>query len=33
MNKIYMKIVEIQETNYQVIQKYIKQLKTMCDTL
>ncbi len=28
-----MKIVEIQETNYQVIQKYIKQLKTMCDTL
>ncbi len=33
MNKIYMKIIEIQETNSQVIQKYIKQLKTMCDTL
>ncbi len=28
-----MKIVEIQETNSQVIQKYIKQLETVCNTL
>ncbi len=33
MNKIHMKIIEIQETNSQIIQKYIKQLKTVCDTL
>ena len=33
MNKIHTKIVEIQKTNSQVIQKYIKQLKTVCDTL
>jgi len=33
MNKIHMKIIEIQKTNSQVIQKYIKQLKTVCNTL
>ena len=33
MNKIYMKIIEIQETNSQVIQKYIKQLKIIYNTL
>ncbi len=33
MNKIHMKIIEIQETNSQVVQKYIKQLKIVCNTL
>lgn len=33
MNKIYMKIIKIQETNSQVIQKYIKQLKIIYNTL
>ena len=28
-----MKIIEIQEINSQIIQKYIKQLKIVCDTL
>ncbi len=33
MNKIHTKIFKIQEINSQIIQKYIKQLKTVCDTL
>ena len=33
MNKIYIKIIEIQETNSQVIQNYIKQLKIIYNTL
>ncbi len=33
MNKIHTKIIKIQEINSWVIQKYIKQLKTMCNTL
>ncbi len=33
MNKIHTKIIKIQEINSQVIQKYIKQLETVCNTL
>ncbi len=33
MNKIHMKIINLQEKDYQVIKKYIKELEIMCDTL
>ena len=33
MNKIYIKIIKIQEINSWIIQKYIKQLETVCNTL
>ncbi len=33
MNKIHMKIINLQEKDYQVIKKYIKELETMCNTL
>ena len=33
MNKIYMKIINLQEKDHQVIKKYIKELKIICNTL
>ncbi len=33
INKIHMKIINLQEKDHQVIKKYIKELKIMCDTL
>ncbi len=33
MNKIYMKIINLQEKSRRVIKKYIKELEIMCDTL